>query len=111
MYKTPPTITKEGMYMYTCTCKTYSVCEPVHVCVCVCLCVCPGLSTVSVSLPYSSVVSVWEQAGATERERRTGEDDHSRDCHSYSTSPIHAGFVEVLEHHVERLLGFKLQVL
>ena len=24
---------------------------------------------------------------------------------------LHAGFVEVLEHHVERLLGFKLQVL
>ena len=43
VYKTPPAVTKEG------------------------------LSTVSVSMPYDSVVSVWDRAGTTDEERRTGE--------------------------------------
>ena len=32
-----------------------------------------GLSTVSVSLAYGSVVSVWEKAGASDAERRAGD--------------------------------------
>ena len=32
-----------------------------------------GLSTVSVALPYESVVSVWERAGTSATERRQGE--------------------------------------
>ena len=31
-----------------------------------------GLSTVSVVLPYSSVVAAWERAGDTDTSRRTG---------------------------------------
>ena len=31
-----------------------------------------GLSTVSVALPYSSVVAAWERAGDTDTSRRTG---------------------------------------
>lgn len=60
VYKTPPTVTQEG------------------------------LSTVSVSLPYESVVCAWERAGASDTERR-------------------AGLVEVLQHHVKSQLGIKLQ--
>ena len=63
MYKTPPTIAKEG------TNDSASDCTHVS-------CVCVGLSTVSVSLPYGSVVTVWEQAGTTEDERRTGETEY-----------------------------------
>ena len=126
-----------------------------------------GLSTVSVVLPYSSVVAAWERAGDTDTSRRTGILD-LQDCdiiispniiliedrvcfvprlqsvvgsnptqgssfYSWSCagcsfcltvslmfrceySVVHqdgclsAGFVEVLEQHVKRQLGLKLQV-
>ena len=70
-----------------------------------------GLSRVSVSLPYSSVISLWDKAGNTDTERRTGY--LYTTIHQIFSDIIHnsiTGFVELLQRHIKKILGFKLEV-